>query len=113
VEQYFILNERGEPQPEPDPEEWSRWVERADRCIARTAVTPHVTVLTSFRGVSDALDPNNPPLLFETRVFGGVLDAEEVAHRTKAEAMAAHGALAEWCRVGNSPGAGVGEDILN
>jgi hypothetical protein len=113
VEQYFVLDERGEPQPEPDAEAWTRWFERADRRIARTAVTPQVTVLTTFRGVSDAPDPDDPPRLFETRVFGGVLDAEEVLHRTKAEAMAAHGALAEWCRVGNSPDAGVSEEIIN
>jgi len=113
VEQYFVLNELGEPKPEPDPEEWTRWFERADRCIARTAVTPHVTVLTTFRGVSDAPDSDDPPRLFETRVFGGVLDAEEVVHRTKAEAMTAHGALAEWCRVGNSPDAGLSEEIIN
>lgn len=50
--------------------------------------------------------------MFETRVFGGVLDAEEVTHPTMAEAMAAHGALAEWCRVGNSPNAGVSEEIV-
>ena len=113
VEQYFVLNERGEPQLEPDAEAWTRWFEQADRSIARTTVTPHVTVLTTFRGVSDAGDPDDAPRLFETRVFGGVLDAEEVAHRTRAEAMAAHGALAEWCRVGNAPDAGLSEEILN
>jgi len=113
VEHYFVLNDLGEPQPEPDAEAWTRWFERTDLCIARTAVTPHVTVLTTFRGVSDAPDPEDPPRLFETRVFGGVLDAEEITHCTRAEAMAAHGALAEWCRVGNSPDAGVSEEILN
>jgi hypothetical protein len=113
VEHYFVLDERGEPQREPDAEAWTRWFERADRRIARTVVTPHVTVLTTFRGVTESPDPGDPPRLFETRVFGGVLDAEEVTHHTRAEAMAAHGALAEWCRVGNSPDAGVSEDIIN
>lgn len=110
MEEYFVLDERGEPRRESDLDAWTRWFEEADRGIARTPVTPHVTVLTTFRGVND--EPGEL-LLFETRVFGGVLDGEEVATATKAEALAMHSVLAEWCRMGNRPDAGISNEMLS
>ena len=112
MEGYFVLDEHGEPLEERDFAAWTRWFEQADRSIARTVVTPEVTVLTTFSGV-DQSTQGQPPRLFETRVFGGVLDSEELRHSTKSEALAAHSALAEWCRIGASPNSGVTEsDIL-
>jgi hypothetical protein len=112
MESYFILNDRGEPQLEHDLEAWTRWFEQADRTIARTAVKPEVTILTTFRGVHDTSERGDPPRLFETRIFGGLLDGEEVEHCTRAEAIAAHAALAQWCRIGNAPDAGVNEKLV-
>ena len=70
--------------------------------MARTVVTAEVTVLTTFSGV-DPSTQGQPPRLFETRVFGGVLDAEEARHASKADAIAAHAALAEWCASARRP----------
>jgi hypothetical protein len=106
---HFVLDDRGEPRLERDLEAWTQWFEQADRRIARTAVAPHITVLTTFRGVDESPDA---PRLFETRVFGGILNGEEVAHGTRADALAAHAMLAEWCRVGNSPNYGLTDDML-
>lgn len=112
MEGYFVLDDRGEPLEEKDFATWTRWFEQADRNVARTVVTSEVTVLTTFSGV-DHSTQGQPPRLFETRVFGGVLDGEEARHASKADAIAAHAALAEWCRIGASPNWGVTEqDIL-
>ena len=35
MENYFVLNEHGEPRVEPDVNVWLRWFEQADRNIAR------------------------------------------------------------------------------
>ena len=107
MELYFVLDERGEPVREPNVEAWSRWFAQADRSIARTVVAPSVTVLTTFNGVDNVPDPDMAPRLFETRVFGGILDGEVVCHCTRAQATAEHLELVEWCRVGNSPCAGI------
>lgn len=112
MEIHYVLNERGEPIPEPDVQAWTRWFERADRRIARTSVTTDVTVLTTFRGVAETDDSGLTPPLFETKVFGGILTGEERWHRTRAEAVAGHDQLAEWCRVGNSYNHGITEDQL-
>lgn len=109
MELYFVLDDRGEPVREPDVEAWSRWFAQADRSIARTVVAPNVTVLTTFNGVDNVPDPDMAPRLFETRVFGGVLDGEVVHHCTRAQATDQHLELVEWCRTGNSPNAGFTE----
>jgi len=110
METHYVLDDRGEPREERDLEVWERWFATADRGIARTAITPAITVLTTFRGVVEMPVPGEEPKLFATRVFGGVLDAEEVGHRTRAESVAAHAALSEWCRIGNAPDADVPQE---
>jgi hypothetical protein len=112
MESYFVLNDRGEPVPERDLEAWTRWFERADRSIARTALGPGVTVLTTFRGVAQTDESGVPDALFETRVFGGLLDGEEQRHATRTEALARHAWLAEWCRIAALPNHGITKEQL-
>jgi hypothetical protein len=109
MELYFVLDEYGEPVRERDVHAWSRWFAQADRSIARSAVAPNVTVLTTFSGVYDVATPDSTPKLFESRVFGGILDGEVIRHCTRAEAMARHAELLEWCRIGALPNAGITE----
>src|SRR5438128_10457180 len=111
MEAYFVLNDRGEPILEPDLEAWFTWFERADRGVARTVVTPDVTVLTTFNGVDESPE-SEPPRLFESRVFGGPLDGEVTQYGTRAESLAGHARLVEWCRIGLSPDGGVTEDQI-
>ena len=113
MELYFVLNEHGEPLLERDIEAWSRWFAQADRSIARSTVAPNVTVLTTFNGVGKVPEPNSIPKLFESRVFGGVLDGEVVRHCTRADATAEHLELVAWCRIAAAPNHGfVEEDLL-
>jgi hypothetical protein len=114
MESYFVLDERGEPRIEHDVDRWTRWFEQADRSVARTVVSPEVTVLTTFRGVDESTPAGSTelPCLFETRVFGGVLDGTERRDRTRTEALAAHAELADWCRAGAAPGFGLREDMI-
>jgi hypothetical protein len=112
MEGYFVLDDRGEPVLERDLEAWTRWFERADRSVARTVIAAHVTVLTTFHGVGQTTPTGETPPLFQTRVFGGVLDGEETWNRTRTEAVAGHNRLAEWARIGNSPNHGISDGEL-
>lgn len=112
MEGYFVLDDRGEPVLERDLEAWTRWFERADRSVSRTVIAAHVTVLTTFHGVGTTSELGETPALFQSRVFGGVLNGEDVWSRTRAEAMAGHERLVEWSRLGNSPNHGISEEQL-
>ena len=112
MELYFVLDEHGEPLLERDVQAWSRWFAQADRSIARSTVSPEVTVLTTFNGVGDVPEPDSIPKLFESRVFGGILDGEVVQHCTRAEAIEQHRELVAWCRIGDSPSSGFSEADL-
>jgi hypothetical protein len=112
MELYFVLNEHGEPVRERNLEAWSRWFAQADRSIARSTVAPGITVLTTFNGVYDVPGPDSAPKLFESRVFGGILDGEVVQHCTRAEARLQHAELVEWCRIGALPHAGITDGDL-
>jgi hypothetical protein len=65
-----------------------------DRTVGR-AITPKGTVSTVFMG-TDLGFGMGPPLLFETMVFGGVLDSAIGRYATLEGARAGH---AEWVRL--------------
>ncbi len=63
--------------------DWARWYERScehgghERRVAYTMVTPEVEVSTVFLPIEtfmSALQELDPPIIFETKVFGGPLD---------------------------------------
>jgi hypothetical protein len=110
-EVYYVLDEQGDPQRVTDPTAWARWCEQSDRGVDRTTVAEDIVVLTTFDGV-DEVTPGQQPLLFESRVFGGVLDGEEIRYATRADAIAGHESLVTWCRIGHSPDHGITEDQI-
>jgi hypothetical protein len=111
VESYYELDELGEPRPQQDVEAWARWYAQADRAVARNNVAPDITVLTTFVGVAEA-HASEPPRLFQSRVFGGVLDGEEVTYADRVAAIAGHNDLVMWCQAGNEKDYGVDEQAL-
>jgi hypothetical protein len=100
-EPLFILNERGESQPETDLEVWAHWFETANRTIARTRISPTILVLTIFTGVGTA--SGETPQLCHTTVFGGSFDTETVWSGSLAEARQVHANLVKWCQQGMLP----------
>lgn len=52
------------------------------------------TVSTVFLGLNHAFRDDDPPLWFETMVFGGALDGEQVRYTTIEEAKAGHEVMA-------------------
>jgi len=87
----FILNDKGEPIPEPDLLTWARWFEKGNRRVA-TETIGESRISTVFLGLDHAFNPfdGGPPVLWETMVFGGPLDQEQErcsGNREQAEAM--------------------------
>lgn len=73
----YILNEHGEPVPEPDLLTWGRWLETATlnpvtnpgaRIVERTQICGF-TVSTIFLGLDHRFGADGPPILWETMIF--------------------------------------------
>jgi hypothetical protein len=98
----YILNADGEPELCEDIYAWGMWFERTsrtrervvaqDKHESRTSGEPEIMVSTVFL----ALDHNwgdGPPVLWETLVFGGLLDGEMNRYTSRADALAGHQAM--------------------
>lgn len=86
----YTLSDRGEPVPEPDIEKWAAWFEcsGASRIVSKDKVGKS-EVSTVFLGF-DHNWRGGPPVLWETMVFGGVMNGEQArcaGGREQAEAM--------------------------
>lgn len=58
--------------------------------VGFTTIKPGVEVSTVFLGLNHAYDPDGPPMIFETMVFGGVCKDIQVRYSTWDEAKAGH-----------------------
>ena len=85
----YILDEHGNPRIEPDLIKWAKWFEKAERHVAVTHVADS-KISTVFLGLDHNFSKSGPPVLWETMVFGGLLDQEQErcsGSREQAEAM--------------------------
>src|SRR5262245_45542746 len=90
----YILDETGEPWPEPDLLTWARWYEGANRTLACDDFDQgRVWVSTIFTGLDLNLRGLGEPLLWETMVFGlgrGLSLRGPWRYTTRAAAHAGH-----------------------
>ncbi|MEH2201208.1 hypothetical protein [Nostoc sp.] len=56
-------------------------------------------ISTVFLGLNHQWLPNKPPLIFETMVFGGQIDYQQIRYSTWDEAVAGHQAIVELIKV--------------
>lgn len=84
----YILDEKGNPIPEPSLMKWAQWFETANRQVDYEVIGDS-RISTVFLGIDYSLD-GGAPVLWETMVFGGKLDQEQdrcSGSREQAEAM--------------------------
>ena len=94
MQRYYMLNKHNQPEPVDNITRWALWFETADRVVAQTDVNEDVKVSTVFLGLDHQWD-DGPPLIYETLVFGGVMDGEMDRYSTKDEAVAGHDAMVQ------------------
>jgi hypothetical protein len=82
----FII-ENGQPVCEPDALKWAEWLHAADRLVARTMIGD-IRVQTDFIGVNAYV--SDPPLVWETMVFGGRWDGYQERHSSEVNARVGH-----------------------
>lgn len=82
---------------EPDLDAWARWMERADRTVARSEISGFVAS-TAFLGIAHSFR-GYPPVLFETVVFNEYGDEvtadglEMYRYATWQQAASGHGLI--------------------
>jgi hypothetical protein len=84
----YILDDDGNPVPEPDLMRWGRWLRTADRSIASSQFGD-VWVSTVFLGLNHRFSEGSP-LLYETMIFGGEHDGYQDRCGTPGEAREMH-----------------------
>lgn len=96
----YTLDAKNQPVPEPDLMKWAKWMERADRIVAKTVVN-ETTISTVFLGVDHSFGVSVTPILYETMAFqgGDALDEME-RYTTRAKALAGH---KRWVKVRKAP----------
>lgn len=85
----YVLDEDGNPRPEPDLLAWGRWFQTADRRIEHD-VLGDVRISTVFLGLDHSWPRARRPVLFETMVFGGVHDQSCWRYSTRGAAISGH-----------------------
>lgn len=92
----YILNEAGEPVPEPDLLKWAAWFENFDnRAVARHNIFGKATVSTVFLGLDHSFGKTGPPALWETMIFpaeksGGGIERNSWRYTSRQEALEGH-----------------------
>lgn len=90
----YILNDAGEPVPEPDVLKWARWLGSNDaaRVIAEDSLPGGVMVSTIFMGQNRPSFSSGPrlPILWETMIFGGEHDLYQRRYTSRAAAEVGH-----------------------
>ncbi len=103
----YILDADGEPQPCEDLLTWARWYETADRRVAQDMdegvpddadPVTRIRVSTVFLALDHSFGFGASPVLWETMVFGGVLDGETSRYTSKAAALVGHQRMCERVR---------------
>ncbi len=91
---HYILDEDNNPVHTEDVLEWGEWFKDLSRRTVAKDTVGSVNVSTVFIGLDYNFE-GGEPILFETMVFGGELDQEEIRYRTWEEAEAGHKLMLE------------------
>ena len=85
---YYTMDADDSVRPVYSLQAWATWRKQGIRHIGYTTIGS-VRISTVFLGIDHAVG-GGPPLLFETMIFGGELDEEQIRYATAVEARAGH-----------------------
>lgn len=84
----YILDKDNNPVACDDLEKWARFMGYHPRLAFDKLMTAEIS--TVFLGINHSLHPTAPPILWETKVFGGKLDGETARYDSEAAARVGH-----------------------
>lgn len=94
MSRWYVLDDNGDPVPEPDMFKAARWFEHSSRNnlrqIALSEFTDDVVLSTVFLGLDHNYFHTGDPILYESMWFGGIHNGEQRRYCTKQEALEGH-----------------------
>ncbi len=97
----FILDENGEPKPEPDLYKWGTWMQRPGIRVVKQEKVGETKVSTVFLGLNHNYE-EGPPVLWETMIFSsehpGIDQTQDRCSGTREQAEAMHERMMELVR---------------
>ena len=99
---YYVLDENDEPRPAMLLEWGAFMADASRRRLARTACDGDVLVSTVFLGLDHSHREDDPPVLWETMVFGGLFDQQQRRYRSREEALRGHEEMVARVRAGRN-----------
>lgn len=87
---FYTLDEAGDPVPCEDMVRWAIWFAQSHeaRVVGKTDLPSGTTVSTVFLGIDHSL--RDPPVLWETMMFGGDYDLACDRYRSRQDALVGH-----------------------
>lgn len=82
---------------------YAKWFKAADRHVGKTQISDDIEISTVFLGLNHNYGAGIP-ILFETMVFGGILDGELERYATWEEAEEGHKRWVEKVRINEREG---------
>lgn len=85
----YVLDEQGNPVPEPDTLKWGRWFGEPGKRVVKSDHIGDVHVSTIFLGIDHSFH-GGPPVLWETMIFGGEHDQYQERYTSLEDAKQGH-----------------------
>ena len=97
---FYVLNENRLPKIEPNVLVWSAWMKKNNkkRRVAKNKIGC-VIISTVFLGVDTGWEPDEPPQVFETKIFGGQLSGYQKRYFSWDKALEGHAKFVERVKV--------------
>lgn len=99
----YVLDEKGNPKPEPDLMKWAKFFEdRKKRVVQQDVIQrdgQEILVSTVFLGLDHNFISGGPPILYETMIFGlPSMEGYQERYVTKEAALIGHAKALELAR---------------
>lgn len=109
---YYITDEFGNPVPT-DLMTWARWSGLEGGGGVAVDTVGEVSISTVFLGMDHNWGFSNVPILWETMVFGGVLDESQERYSSRREALEGHAKWVRWVTDGKPEDADEGKEEVD
>jgi hypothetical protein len=87
---FYVLDKDGKAVPEADVTKWAQFMSSEGRIVQQNALPDGTAISTVFLGLDHHCGGRGPPVLWETKIFGGPRDGYDERYSSLEAAHAGH-----------------------